>query len=140
MEKLIKLQKTRDLIFELKEKREKILEEAKKDPVFAEIEQLVNAMMDLELEIREEAIKTYNETGEKKIGQIGIRIMKGLVYDEKVAFEWAKEHSLFLTLDKKAFERYAKDSDSLNFVGYDERVIATIPTKINIEMKGGNLK
>ena len=29
MEKLIKLQKTRDLIFKLKEKREKILEEAK---------------------------------------------------------------------------------------------------------------
>jgi len=131
-EELIKLKKTRDLITGLKEKRDKILEEAKKDPVFKEIEVLDDERMSLELVIREEAIKIYQETGNKKIGQIGIRIMQILDYSEEEAFNWAKEHGLCLNLDKKNFEKLAKTQD-IEFVKISEKATATIPTKIKEE-------
>ncbi len=125
----MKLKKTRELITSLKEKRDKILEEAKKDPVFKEIEVLEGEKSDLEFSIKEKALEKYYEAGEKKIGQIGIRIMKDLIYDEDEAFRWAKEHELCLNLHKKDFERLAKTQD-LKFVEIKERPIATIPTKI----------
>lgn len=133
-QELIKLKKTREIIISLKEKRDKILEEAKKNPVFKEIEILSDEMISLEVVIREKAIKIYEETGNKKIGQIGIRIMQVLDYDEVVAFDWAKEHKLCLSLDKKNFEKLAKTQD-MDFVEKSEKATATIPTKIVEEEK-----
>lgn len=133
-QELMKLKKTRELITNLKEKRDKILEEAKRDPVFKEIEILGNEIISLEVVIRGKAIKIYEETGNKKIGQIGIRIMQVLDYDEREAFIYAKEHELFLSLDKKDFEKFAKTQE-IEFVKKIEKAIATIPTKIVEEEK-----
>ncbi len=126
------LQAKRNLIVDLKITRDKLLEAVKKDPVFKEIEMMENEKSDLEFSIRDQAVKIYSETGEKKIGQIGIRIMNVLDYNEETAFNWAKEHSLCLELDKKNFEKLAKTQD-MDFVEKSERPIATIPTKIEVE-------
>ena len=86
-----------------------------------------------EEEIRKEALVQYEKTGEKKLDfGVGIRIMKRLNYDPKQAFSWAREHSLALTLDKRAFEKIAK-ADNIEFVELTEEVMATIPKEINLE-------
>lgn len=131
MIELNNLKNVRELLSTLKEKRDMILEEAKSDPIFKEIEILENEKLDLEFNIREEALKIYRETGEKKIGQIGIRVLSVLDYDEVTAFNWAKEHSLCLSLDKKNFEKLAKTQD-IEFVKKSEKATATIPTKIEV--------
>jgi len=58
--------------------------------------------------------------------------MKRFEYDELDAFKWAKEHSLALSLDKKAFEKIAK-VDTMDFVKINEIPQATIPTNIKLE-------
>ena len=126
------LQAKRNIIIDLKIKRDEILEEVKKNPIFKEIEMMENEKSDLEFSIREQAVKIYSETGEKKIGQIGIRIMQVLDYSEEEALKWAKEHGLCLELDKKNFEKLAKTQD-IEFVEKSEKATATIPTKIEVE-------
>lgn len=83
--------------------------------------------------IREEAIIKFKETGEKKLEfGVGIRVMKKLTYNDKQAFSWAKDHSLALALDKRAFEKIAK-ADDIDFVEITEEATATIPKEINLE-------
>ena len=133
MNDLMKLKAARELITKQKAVRDKLLEDIKnKNIVFKTIEILEGERDELELSIRNQALIIYEKTGDKKIGQIGIRIMKDIIYDQEIAFKWAKEHSLCLNLDKKNFEKLAKTQD-IEFVEIKERPIATIPTKIKIE-------
>lgn len=96
------------------------------------IEDIQGRMQASEDLIREEAMLKYKETGEKKLEfGVGIRVMKRLNYDEKEAFSWAKDHSLALALDKRAFEKIAK-VDDIDFVETTEEAMATIPKEINL--------
>jgi hypothetical protein len=85
----------------------------------------------LEDDIREQAINKYNndKSNKKLFGGIGIRIGSLLKYDNKEAFDWAKEHSLCLSLDKKEFEKIAKTQD-MEFVQKEEKITVTFPKKI----------
>jgi hypothetical protein len=58
---------------------------------------------------------------------LGVRVTQSLVYDADTAFQWAQEHKMALSLDKKAFEKIAKASP-LDFVTVEEVPTITIPT------------
>jgi len=101
-------------------------------PLTERIREIRLNIEELEQDIRDEAIVMYNKTGEKKFGQIGIRMMTKYDYDEFKALDWAKEHNLCLALDKSAFKKQLKVSP-LEFVDVSEIPTATIPTEIKIE-------
>ena len=83
--------------------------------------------------IREEAEAGFLEDGEKKrLGGIGIRVGTVLNYDNKLAFNWAKEHSLALNLDRRRFEQLAK-TEEIEFVTKEEKITVTFPKVIKIE-------
>lgn len=83
--------------------------------------------------VKVEAEKEFIKTGEKKLlGGIGIRVSNLLDYDSTTAFDWAKEHKLCLTLDKKEFEKIAK-SQELDFVNKSEKITVTFPKEIILD-------
>ena len=69
------------------------------------------AVVDAETLLRELTLQAYAETGDKApaVG-VGIREVTKLEYDTRVAFAWATEHSMALSLDKRGFEKIAKVS------------------------------
>lgn len=58
---------------------------------------------------------------------LGVRVTQSLVYDADTAFQWAQEHKMALSLDKRAFETIAKVSPP-EFVTVEEVPTVTIPT------------
>lgn len=83
--------------------------------------------------LEENALVGFKEDGVKqRLGGLGIRVMKDLVYDELVALKWAKEKDLFLKLDKKAFDNVARTGE-IRFVDIVDRCIVTFPKHIDIE-------
>ena len=79
------------------------------------------------------ALDQYKQTGEKTLDH-GVKIMvrKTLEYDQAAALNWAKDHGLALSLDKRAFEKIAK-AQELEIVEYGEKAVAAIPQEIKIE-------
>lgn len=117
---------------ELKRQRDVLLEEWNKanQVLFDTLTQAGAEVAEAEAKLRELALQSYAETGEKTVAPgIGIRVMSRLDYDTKVAMEWAMEHSLALTLDKKSFETFAK-ATPLEFVTISEEATATIATEL----------
>lgn len=87
----------------------------------------------IEGEIRTMALQEYGITKDKNLtGGLGIRIMKRMEYDSEKALNWANEHKMCLTLDRRAFEKIAK-TDQIGFVEFKEEVTATIPKEIKDE-------
>lgn len=125
-DKLMELKNLREQESLLKEQKNKLIEGL-------EITNTINEMSDkrikLENEIREEAIEKYKQTGEKKFGQIGIRVTTKYSYDDEIALSWAVEHNLCLSLDKTKFKKQLK-VQPLDFVKTEEVPTATIPTEI----------
>lgn len=126
IEKLKKLKQLRELEKKSKEERDAAIE---KLPIVTEFNIIKDQRESLEREIREEAINKFKQTGEKKFGQIGIRITTKYGYDEIDALTWAKKHDLCLALDKTAFKKQLK-VQPLDFVKVEEIPTATIPTEI----------
>jgi len=90
-----------------------------------------SACQEAEVKLREMALETYAETGEKAVAPgIGIRVMTRLNYENQKAMEWAIEHKLALKLDSSAFEKIAKTS-TLPFVTITEEPQATIAAELN---------
>jgi len=134
-EELEKLQEAREDKEKLQVSYQRIFGEFEGDNkvLIALIQKTKEEILGLEEEIREEALYEYKNTGEKKqLGGVGIKIMKKLSYDPKQAFGWAKEHSLALQLDKRAFEKIAK-AQELDIVEELLYPIATIPKDIKLE-------
>ena len=130
IEKLKHLKKLRELEADAKAKRDKIIEAL---PIVIELQLIREAKELNENLIRTEAISKYNLTGEKKFGQVGIRITTNYMYTEENALNWAKEHDLCLALDKTAFKKQLK-VQLLEFVQTEEVPTATIPTQIKEEL------
>ncbi len=83
--------------------------------------------------IRQEAIKTFAETGNKAPWPgVGIREKTSVAYDPKQAFEWATEHGLALRLDAPVFEQImrANKADLPFFVRLEVTPQATIATDL----------
>lgn len=90
-----------------------------------------NQVNEAENKLRELTIKTYQETGNKKpIPEVGIREVTRLDYEPQVAFNWAIEHKLALSLDRKSFESLAK-TNNLDFVKTSIEPQATIATDLS---------
>ena len=85
-----------------------------------------------EAALRELTLKAYAETGIKTpaVG-VGIREVTKLAYDNGVALDWAKSHSMALSLDKRAFEKIAK-ADTPDFVSITTEPQATIATNLKV--------
>ena len=83
--------------------------------------------------IKTQALEEYkqNISCKKLYGGIGIRVGTDINYDEKLAFKWAEEHKLCLTLDKKEFDKIAKTQE-IEFVTKEEKITVTFPSIITI--------
>lgn len=85
---------------------------------------------------RENAIAGYEQDKEKKrLGGIGIRVTKNLIYDEDIAMDWAKTNmpiAVKQVLDKKTFDKFAKENP-VEFVKIKENPVVTFPSKLVIE-------
>lgn len=88
-------------------------------------EKLLSCKDNLEIE----GYNEYMETKEKKLSfGLGVRISEDLLYNDREALEWAKEHSMCLKLDKTAFKKVAKVQD-LDIVTRQEKITITFPMK-----------
>ena len=134
-EKILKLKELREEMEKLNARKKAATEKylADNNELFSEVEKLAGQLNQTETEIREMALNEYCETGEKKLKfGVGIRILKQLLYEEAEAFAWAKEHSMALNLDKRAFDKIAR-ADKMDFVQIKEVPQATLPFVINLD-------
>jgi hypothetical protein len=130
------VEKLKEVISSLKEKKEILKQLQEKFNI--ENKDLINEMVNLNTEVetqtaivKYDAIEEFKVNGVKKlVGGIGIRETKDLSYNEADALKWAKEKDLFITLDKKAFEKSA-ESLNLEFVNVNKVIQATIPKEFN---------
>ena len=95
------------------------------------------AMSKLEGSIKTKALAEYAADESKpknKRLSFGVKIQERdkLVFDEKLAKEWAREHNLAWKLDLPAFKKIAK-AQNIDFVTIEDNTIATIPPEIKIE-------
>jgi len=100
------------------------------EQLFNEWGMIAHTLNEAETKLRELTIKAYNETGSKNPAPgVGIREITKLEYNPKQAFEWAKEHQIALSLDKKSFESLAK-ANPIDFVTISTEPQATIATDL----------
>jgi hypothetical protein len=93
------------------------------------------ARLEAEDKLRELILEAFALTGEKApVPGVGVRVNQILVYDPKLAFDWAKAHKVALLLDKKAFEKMAKAGDELrpSFVEIIDVPTATIAEELEL--------
>ncbi len=100
---------------------------AKKDVIVKEMSETFSL---IESEVKSEFEK--NPKVKKFFGGFGIQERKKFVYDEKLAFAFAKEKDMFLELDKKAFEK-AIEGLNLDFVKEEKEIKVTTPKVIVFE-------
>ena len=142
LEKLKEFKVQRDAVEKIKEamdaEQQKFNEAHKVEIVsLAQNRERLNLMED---GLRDLALEEYALTKDKKLtGGMGIRILKKLDYESDKALIWAEQHHIGLTLDKRAFESFAKSQEAdlkkakLDFVTIREEATATIPKEIKIE-------
>jgi len=101
--------------------------------IISEINEKTIRLEELKQQIKEDAEREYNETKEKYLlGCISIRVSKDVIYDEKTALGWAKEHKICLSLNKTAFKKIAKIQEP-DFVEIKDKVTVCFPKEIIIE-------
>lgn len=93
-------------------------------------EQLSITFKDIETELKEEFKK--DNTVKKFYGGFAIQEKKKVEYKEEDAFNWCKSKDMFLTYDKKAFEK-ACEGLKLDFVKIDKEPSVTVPKEIKLE-------
>ena len=101
-----------------------IWEEENRD-LLNDLEEIEAELRELDCEIRDTRVAIYDGTDKSKVFGIGIQERIHLNYDQKIAYEWAVEHNMFLTLAKSPFEKYARGGQ-LDFVIVKKVVQATI--------------
>ena len=98
-----------------------------------DLDSLESKEKELKERIKVIALEEYNKTKKKSLlGGIKIQETKVYNYDDEKAFEWAKEHSLCLQLDTKAFKKIISSQD-LGFVTKDIENKVTFPSVIKLE-------
>ncbi len=82
------------------------------------------------------ALKIYNrnpEEGKDIYGGIKERDFTEVLYDEHEAYKWCENHSLFLIVNRSAFEKCMRRLDRMNVPTFVNRVTTptiTLPTNI----------
>jgi CMP-N-acetylneuraminic acid synthetase len=83
--------------------------------------------------ISENAIEQFKESGDKKLfGGVGVQERTKLSYDESEVLKIAKEKDMFVTLDKKSFEKVARNLTDWGVTITKEPKV-TFPKVIKIE-------
>ena len=134
MEKLQEIDNLRAVLdADLNEKRRRVQEfEDINLSLFATIKDQQQNLKEMEDDLRLDALVEYDETGCKTLyGGVSIRIMRVLEYDDKAALDWAVSHRLALQLNKRAFDKIAKNTE-IECVTVREVPTATLPTKIEL--------
>lgn len=123
--------KLNDIDKQLAERKEKYEEEIeclqtiKKD--------LNTTISGLKEKLEEQGKQEFKETAKKQLtGGLGIREGSEYIYEESKAFAWAKEHSMCLSLDKKAFEKVAEVTP-IDFIEKKPKITVTFPKEIKLE-------
>ena len=134
-EKLIELKSAMEsetkLTEEIAKKEEEFKEQNKE--LFIKRADIRDQIIDCKEVLWENAEVGFKKDGiKKRLGGVGIRVIKLLEYAEDVALKWAKEKDLFLQLDKKAFENVAKTGE-IDFVAIKDKITVTFPKEIKIE-------
>ena len=105
----------------------------KNAPLIEGLATLSNEIEEIRDDIKTMAEEEYSITGHKQlIGGIGIRVGTNLIYDRVIAFDWAKEHAMCLSLDRREFEKVAKITE-IPFVEKVDKVTVTFPPKIEFQ-------
>jgi len=118
----------RRILQEVKDSRDESLKRWEEDnnELLAHYMLGVKVVADTEAKLRELTLQAYAKTGNKAPAPgVGIREVTKLEYFTEYAYDWALEHKMALSLDKKAFERVAQVS-SLDFVTITKEPQATI--------------
>lgn len=131
-ENLLNIKTMQEVVAETKKNIATIKEKHEK-----ELQPLNEAIKTLEekIEVEKEIInpiilEEFEKTGVKKYeGGLGVQERKEIVYDEKEVFNWALEKKMFLTLDKKAFEKVAENIDAPTVETYNKKIV-TYPKEI----------
>lgn len=77
--------------------------------LFEKVQAFANLEAAADTMLRKHALDVYARTGNKAPGPgVGVRVTRAVQYDSLVALKWAKEHQMFLSLDKKEFESFAR--------------------------------
>jgi len=134
-EEIVKLKEKSDLLESLKEEKkiiqDKFLEENK--VLFNNIKLIEDEVHWLKEKVGNNCLQEYTISKNKTFyGGIKIKEYSNIEYDEKEALKWAKEKDMFLSLDKKAFEK-AVDSLDLEFVTVSKQPKVTYPKIIKLE-------
>lgn len=93
-------------------------------------EKLATTLKDIETELKEEFKK--DNTVKKFYGGFAIQEKKKIEYKEEDAFNWCREKDMFLTYDKKSFEK-ACEGLKLDFVKVAKEPSVTVPKEIKLE-------
>lgn len=131
----------RQKLAEAKARRDELLKEFN-DTHTEEIAAVVRyseALNAAETDLRREALVAHATTGDKKPAP-GIAIQQATVieYDHRAALAWAKEHSMALALDTKAFEKLAAATpENFAFVSIRKEPKATIATDLTKALGDG---
>mgnify|MGYP001340786705 CR=1 FL=1 len=89
-----------------------------------------------ETRLREMGLERFQETGDKKPGfGVEVKMFSEPRYEQDQALEWAVEHKLALTLDKKAFEGIAKHG-AIPFVRFEQVYRAQIASDLSKALEG----
>ena len=108
--------------------------EEKNASLFADAFNSKEILKEAEAELRQMAIDSYAETGNKQVAQgIVIKVGTSIEYSKDDAMAWAMDHKLALQLDVKAFEEMAKVSpNGFGFVEISPEPKATIATELQV--------
>jgi len=83
--------------------------------------------------VKTEALQEYIISNSKKLyGGIGVQERNEVTYDEVAVLDWCKEKKMFLTLDKKAFEKVAENIGAPTVV-VSKKTIVTFPKEYKLE-------
>lgn len=131
-ENLEQLKAIDDRIKAMKAKFNDDIQELKEE---LEYEYLKGEIEKRKLEIEKEVLDTYAETKDKTaIGGLKVQETTIYNYDSKDALNYAKNHDLFLMLDKKSFEKYIKSTkEKIDFVTVNNGLRVTWPKEIKLE-------
>ena len=89
-----------------------------------------------ESRLREMGLERFQETGDKRPGLgVEVKMFSEPRYEQDQALEWAIEHKLALSLDRKAFEGMAKHG-AIPFVRFEQVYRAQIASDLSKALEG----
>lgn len=97
--------------------------------------QLQTEMEMLRKDITEAGKELYARVGNKQLpGGLRVRLLTEFEYEDEDALAWCKKHEMFLSFDKKAFEKFLRDTPAVevNFVTFISEIQVTIPSEIHL--------